>query len=107
MIAAWRGICERTKALSERGDETGHVRDLAAATHDLLQLVATWPLPRGTRFDEEPASSLFNLCERHGKALCHERCCPEDRLRDSTRASCRIIRERGRPVGFSNVRTNE
>ena len=76
MISEWRLIAANARTVLESEDIAADLRDKAAYTLDLLQLVATWPLPPGLRIEDELALSLFALCQKTGMALCAERCRP-------------------------------
>jgi len=86
-LPEWRKIADRIEALSAAESAADDVRRRATATLDLLQLVATWPVPRTRRFEEDLAASLSDLCQETGVALCDGRICLAG-------TSCRIVMER-------------
>jgi len=92
-LAAWSELAAAIEALRSSDSATAEVRSMAAATRDLLQLVATWPVPRKLRLDEELAGLLFGLCEQVERALCDEAYCPAQ-CRHRADAACRLIIER-------------
>ncbi|GEM_PF-6530848 len=93
MFRDWRLVAQRTQALVDDKGFPENVRLRAAATFDLLHLVATWPVPHRTGCHEELASLLYDLCEKSGQALCGGHYCPDGGM-PGTGASCQGVLER-------------
>ncbi|MDD5248119.1 MAG: hypothetical protein PHY45_03985 [Rhodocyclaceae bacterium] len=90
MRADWQQLAEGTKALAASTRVAADIRSLAETTTDLLELFATWPVPRQTGLEYDLARSLFRLCEHSGQALCNEGHCPTRRDR-AAGTVCRLI----------------
>ncbi len=51
------------------------VRKMAADVLDLSALLATWPVPRSLKLDEELKRQCLELCRLSGGALCATQTC--------------------------------
>lgn len=84
-----REITVKVQRLVDDRDCPEQVRKMAGEVLDLSALLATWPVPRSLKLDEDLKRQCLQLCRISGGALCGTQTCMADDGEGSS-AACGI-----------------
>lgn len=90
MNSRLREVSENVRRLAEEATFPGSLRERAEAVRDLLDLVATWPVPSAMRLDEDIRTQLPDLCNATGVAMCRMPRCAAP-VGAAAKARCPIV----------------